>query len=343
MNTCACNYKLINILTLNSKYNQNTFLSSHHIWSKYQHVILPRSVSNSSVRTEKSRLKQLLIRSLKIASMAFGVSLIAFGGYSLVFEDDELVQKGNKNIPLIIKIYERLCFKIEFYHKMFTIPATKKLLPDSLPDYYDKPQYTLVLEITDLLVHPEWSYSTGWRFKKRPNVDYFLERVGKIFEVVVYTAENGYIASPILDEIDPKGWIQYRLSRQCTEFRNGQLVKNIERINRDLSKVIVIDWNTSWTQLHPYNTLIIPRWNGDENDNSLIDLADFLKVIFEKEEKDARDILNRYKKYDDPIKAFREDQRILKEETKDEEEKEQEINKIEDNNKSWFSWISWIY
>jgi len=88
------------------------------------------------------------------------------------------------------------------------------------------------------------------------------------------------IASPILDEIDPKGWIQYRLSRQCTEFRNGQLVKNIERINRDLSKVIVIDWNTSWTQLHPYNTLIIPRWNGDENDNSLIDLADFLKGFF---------------------------------------------------------------
>lgn len=35
-------------------------------------------------------------------------------------------------------------------------------------------------------------------------------------------------------------------------------------------------------------------------------------MVFEKEEKDARDILNRYKKYDDPIKAFREDQRILK-------------------------------
>lgn len=87
------------------------------------------------------------------------------------------------------------------------------------------------------------------------------------------------IASPILDEIDPKGWIQYRLSRQCTEFQNGHLVKNIERINRDLSKVIVIDWNSSWTQLHPYNTLIIPRWNGDENDNSLIDLADFLKGL----------------------------------------------------------------
>lgn len=51
----------------------------------------------------------------------------------------------------------------------------------------------------------------------------------------------------------------------------------MERINRDLSKVIVIDWNLNWTQLQPNNTLIIPRWNGDDNDNSLIDLADFLK------------------------------------------------------------------
>jgi len=104
MNTCACNYKLINILTLNSKYYQNTFLSSRRklslsnkiilinnddfncyldIWSKYQHAILRRSVFNGSVRTEKNRIKQLLMKSFKIASMAFGVSLIAFGGYSL--------------------------------------------------------------------------------------------------------------------------------------------------------------------------------------------------------------------------------------------------------------------
>lgn len=53
------------------------------IWSKYQHAILRRSVFNGSVKTEKSRLKQHLIKSLKIASMAFGVSLISFGGYFL--------------------------------------------------------------------------------------------------------------------------------------------------------------------------------------------------------------------------------------------------------------------
>lgn len=35
-------------------------------------------------------------------------------------------------------------------------------------------------------------------------------------------------------------------------------------------------------------------------------------MVFSNEEKDVREILNEYKQYDDPIKAFRENQRILK-------------------------------
>ncbi|XP_025405714.1 mitochondrial import inner membrane translocase subunit TIM50-C-like [Sipha flava] len=333
-------------LNLNAKYCQ-TILSSAYKMPMYQYLTSRHLLIKSSNGIKESCLKKFFKKSLQIASITFGVSLLTFGGYLLVIEDEELIINENKDIPFIFKIYEWICFRIEFYHKMLTIPATNKLLPDPLPDYYDKPHYTLVFEMTDLLVHPEWSYSTGWRFKKRPNVDYFLERVGKIFEVVVYTAENGYIASPILDEIDPKGWIQYRLSRQCTEFRNGQLIKNMERINRDLAKVIVIDWNSSWTQSQPDNTLIIPRWNGDDNDNSLIDLADFLKAVFSNEKKDVREILKEYKQYDDPINAFRENQRILKKENKKGEENiEEEIIKtqtIENNSKSWFSWIPWFY
>jgi len=36
--------------------------------------------------------------------------------------------------------------------------------------------------------------STGWRFKKRPGLDYFLQQVGfPVFEVVVYTHEQGFV------------------------------------------------------------------------------------------------------------------------------------------------------
>ena len=38
------------------------------------------------------------------------------------------------------------------------------LLPDPLPEPYIQPPYTLVLEITDVLIHPE--YDVGFRDAK---------------------------------------------------------------------------------------------------------------------------------------------------------------------------------
>ena len=37
--------------------------------------------------------------------------------------------------------------------------------------------------------------NTGWRFKKRPAVEYFLQQVAPpLFEVVVYTKEQGFVS-----------------------------------------------------------------------------------------------------------------------------------------------------
>ena len=37
-------------------------------------------------------------------------------------------------------------------------------------------------------------YQTGWRFKKRPGVDFFLSQVGPPnFEVVIYTHEQAFV------------------------------------------------------------------------------------------------------------------------------------------------------
>lgn len=52
-------------------------------WPKYHQVRIQRSVCNSSVEIKNSSLKQLLKKSLKIASLTFGVTLLGFGGYAL--------------------------------------------------------------------------------------------------------------------------------------------------------------------------------------------------------------------------------------------------------------------
>ena len=42
---------------------------------------------------------------------------------------------------------------------MIQEPSSMKLLPDELKEPYYQPKYTLVLEMTGILVHPDWTVS----------------------------------------------------------------------------------------------------------------------------------------------------------------------------------------
>lgn len=63
----------------------------------------------------------------------------------------------------------------------------------------------------------------------------------------------------------------------ATHFVDGHHVKSLDKLNRDLSKVIVVDWNPHSTKFHPENSFNIPRWNGNDDDTTLFDLTAFLK------------------------------------------------------------------
>lgn len=139
--------------------------------------------------------------------------------------------------PIVQQYLQRMWKSINYYQKMIKEPSREKLLPDPLKPPYIQPPYTLVLEMKDVLVHPDWTYQTGWRFKKRPGVDVFLQECAKHFEIVVFTAEQGMTVFPILDALDPNGYIMYRLVRDATHFIDGHHVKNLDNLNRDLKKV----------------------------------------------------------------------------------------------------------
>ena len=71
----------------------------------------------------------------------------------------------------------------------------------------------------------------------------------------------------------------YRLFRDATRYEDGHHVKDLGCINRDLSKVIVIDWNSQSVRSHPRNALKIKEWKGNDDDRTLIDIALLLKSI----------------------------------------------------------------
>lgn len=69
----------------------------------------------------------------------------------------------------------------------------------------------------------------------------------------------------------------YRLFRDATKYMKGHHVKDLSKLNRDLKKVIYIDWDPNSFQLQPENALRLTKWDGSNDDTSLIDLAALLR------------------------------------------------------------------
>ncbi|XP_058793178.1 mitochondrial import inner membrane translocase subunit TIM50-C-like [Phymastichus coffea] len=305
--------------------------------SRYYSVVHKNSEANTSNNAEDTfdeeaeRLKQnqRQWKMMKYSFIMFGIAM-SFAGFTIIYEiskpvydeNGKVVEDEYSHLPLHQQIFYRLRKEFSYYKKLVQEPSREKLLPDPLTHPYIQPRYTIVLELTDLLVHPDWTYQTGWRFKKRPGVDHFLEAIAPPqFETVVYTAEQGLTVFPILDVLDPHGYIMYRLVRDATRFVDGHHVKDLDALNRDLSKVIVIDWNSESVKFHPENTLKIPKWTGNDNDTMLYDLAAFLKTIYATDVDDVREVLRYYHQFDNPLEAFRENQRKLLTQLEQEETK----------------------
>ncbi|XP_031638584.1 mitochondrial import inner membrane translocase subunit TIM50-C [Contarinia nasturtii] len=255
---------------------------------------------------------------MKLGFYVFGVSTV-IGAVWVVVDlgapekdsDGRVIEDEFSILPLPKQYLKRMWKSLTYYQKIIQEPSREKLLPDPLKPPYYQPKYTLVLEMKDVLVHPDWTYKTGWRFKKRPGVDSFLEQLARDYEIVVYTADQGMTVFPILDALDPKGFIMYRLVRDATHFVDGHHVKNLDNLNRDLKRVIVIDWDPNSTKLHPENTFHVERWNGNDDDLSLLELVSFLKTVSSADVDDVRDVLQYYKQFDNPLAKFKENQQIL--------------------------------
>jgi len=283
---------------------------------------------------EEKKEQESSWKRMKLGFVVFGVSASMFCGWIIydlgapeMDENGVEIEDEFSKMSIVPQYFKRMWRSMTYYQKMIQEPSRDKLLPDPLKYPYVQPPYTLVLEMKDVLVHPDWTYQTGWRFKKRPGVDHFLEQLARNFEIVVYTADQGMTVFPILDALDPNGYIMYRLVRDATHFVDGHHVKNLDNLNRDLNKVIVIDWDPNSTKLHPENTFNIARWSGNDDDATLFDLVAFLKTIATAEVQDVRDVITYYRQFENPLSTFRENQQKAL-------QMEEERMREEKNNKS---------
>ena len=128
---------------------------------------------------------------------------------------------------------------------------------------------TLALDLDETLVHctvepiekPDLTFPVTFNgtfyqvyVRKRPYLDHFLETVSKSFEVVVFTASQKVYADVLLDLLDPgRKYIEHRLFREACLFVQGNYLKDLTVLGRDMTKV-------SMTRRNALDLCFFLRW-----------------------------------------------------------------------------------
>ncbi|XP_030400261.1 mitochondrial import inner membrane translocase subunit TIM50 [Gopherus evgoodei] len=269
----------------------------------------------------------MVLRIAGLMGAGSGIAVIYIFGSNSVDEQGAKIPDEFDNDPVVVQQLRRTYKYFKDYRQMIIEPTSPKLLPDPLKEPYYQPPYTLVIELTDVLLHPEWSLVTGWRFKKRPGIDSLFQQLAPHYEIVIFTSETGMTAFPLIDSVDPHGFISYRLFRDATRYMDGHHVKDISCLNRDPAKVVVVDCKKEAFRLQPFNGMALKKWDGSSDDRTLFDLAAFLKTIALSGVEDVRTVLENYSMEDDPLEAFKRRQSQL------EQEEQQRLTDLSKNKK----------
>lgn len=170
---------------------------------------------------------------------------------------NEISQRLISSSKLISKCYE---YNQGSRHiaKLYTSDDKNKLAMNYLPEKVMQfPRKTLLLDLDETLIHSTF-ISTGNKsditltfntvtnnrtiyVHKRPNVDEFLMKMSKYYELIIFTASVSEYANPVLNELDKAHIIKYRLYRENCVYHNNGFIKDLSKLGRKLKDTILLD------------------------------------------------------------------------------------------------------
>ena len=172
------------------------------------------------------------------------------------------------------------------------LPRSTFLLPRQTRHSKKK---TLVLDLDETLVHStlEGYCQADFTFpvdvgavrhhvmvRKRPHLHTFLKKVADLFEIVVFTASQRCYAEQLLDILDPnKILIRHRVYRESCVFWEGNYLKDLTALGRDLAHTLIIDNSPQAFGFQLDNGVPITSWYDDDSDEELLKLLPFLESV----------------------------------------------------------------
>ena len=154
---------------------------------------------------------------------------------------------------------------------------------------------TLVLDLDETLVHSQFlpnSIPSDLILKIdiynqlqdihvliRPGVQNFLKKLGKLYEIVIFTASISKYASPLLDIIDKDNICSFRLFREHCSMMGVTYIKDLNNLGRDLKDVIIVDNSPLSYSLNKENGIPISTWFNDKKDKELYNILPILEFL----------------------------------------------------------------
>ena len=257
---------MVNVIEINKYYKliidniyQNDYLSNNEIDNSIKFPYCLKYINNLN----NNCLKEIISKQKSLIISTFFIETYQLLNNYSIFDLENF----------FYYFLDRTNKQVYSYNNKFIIPKIDNT----------KYNYTLVLDLDETLIHCNKKFDNGFILLLRPGLIEFLQKMKQKFELILFSFGTTYYVDSIIKVIEKKEkFFEYILDRNHCLYENGNYIKDLNMLNRDLKNIIIIDDTSNYFKLHKENGICIKPFYGDIDDdkNTLLVLGNILEKIF---------------------------------------------------------------